>query len=352
MMWSFELNSDDVLAQIIPLLEKDTNSKGSFQDDFITVCEQNKIIPCPYIKSSSNEAQETVKITNGVIDLTSWRAMLLAITCINSKVSEIYVHSSQITSQHVLELSKALEKSCTITTVRFQYLYLLITPTTTPLWIEALKSLFSDTTCLEYISFKGCRFGNEIITGAVSALNNNYKLKSFNLSDNLLSDETVSELFKAIKLKTNITELSFSKNHLSGTCLPLVSSLLTGVLDALPEDDAAVKANAKLLGDKNKVIKDNNKKRKKAGLMEIAECTASLDTITKKDGKNVIQNRTFTTLDFSANELSEENVTTFVTSLQQHSTPLVSSESKVQVLLRGVGSEVSPYEGDWVRVVV
>lgn len=219
MMWSFEQNGEEFLSQFSVLLDKDSNSVGSFQTDYVSICEQNKVVPCPYIKSFVvNDGKEQIKVANGMVDLPSWRAMLLACACINSKVVDIYVHSCQITPQHVIDLSKALERMSICTVVRFQYLYLLITPETTPLWIDALKSLFSDTCCLEYISFKGCRFGSEILQGAVSALSTNYKLRSLNLADNLLNNDVVMELLKAIKLKTNINEICLSNNQIKGPC--------------------------------------------------------------------------------------------------------------------------------------
>jgi hypothetical protein len=154
--------------------------------------------------------------------------------------------------------------------------------------------------------------GNEIITGAVSALSNNYKLRSLNLSDNLLTDDTVIELFKAIKLKTNINEVCFSNNQLFGAFLPLLTQFFTGV-EVLPEDEATVKSNAKLLTEKNKAIKDMNKKRKKANLPDVPECTPSGECITKGEGKgakSVFCNRNFGMLDFSNNPGLE--VLTFV----------------------------------------
>eukprot|EP01034_Spumella_vulgaris_P035831 gene35831-44182_t len=117
---------------------------------------------------------------------------------------------------------------------------------------------------------------------------------------------TVSGISDCITRKTN-TKIDpfqpFTLKALFGAFLPLLTQFLTGV-EVSPDDEATVKANVKLLGEKNKIIKDINKKRKKANLPDIPECNASSECITKGEGKGAkssFSNRNFSMLDFSGN---------------------------------------------------
>lgn len=357
MSWTFESNPDSSLGSFASLLEKDTNTKGSFSEDYQSFCKDNKILPCPYITAVAvNSTQECCRVQNGIIDLSSWRAMLLAASTVGSKVVEISVHSCQITAQHLLDLAKALEKMGSCPIVKLQYLYLLITEETTAAFSESLRSLFSDATCVEYLSLKGSRFGSSVLQSSVSALSNNYKLRCLNLSDNDLNDDVVVELFKSIKMRTNLNEISLAHNCLTGRSLSSLTSLFNGS-ELSAEDEAAVKSAAKALGDKNKAIKEANKKRKKAGYPEVAECSPSSEVVTSKDKKSYLTNRFFNLIDLSFNPLDDsDSLSSFYSALESSPSSAVSNSNGEKIVIsleknRSNSSVVRSVELDWVKIV-
>lgn len=313
-MWSSSINSDKLVESFPTIVEGDVKTKGSWREDFDLLCEKYGVIPCPMIqcisKGENAERSEICRVTNAQIDISSWRIILLACTTIGNKVQEIVVHNCAVTHQHLSDLAQALKKSGCCSVLKLHYLTMIDCdlPHTAPTdgsvigtskFLDAFKVLLGDDTCLSYISLKGNNLTDENIAALVDTIKNNLRLSALNLSGNRLTDKTCSALLKALKLNTNMKEISFGGNPITGDCLQTLLDLVLGTATTT-EDDAEIKAGAKVVGDKNKAIKELNKKRKKAGWeREIKELVATTDCIVERESGNVAVNRSLRMLDFS-----------------------------------------------------
>ena len=68
--------------------------------------------------SAAPSAFEVCRISNAAVDVSSWRAILLAISAVNSRVIEVDVHSCVLSPLQITELAKALEKHLSLAQVR------------------------------------------------------------------------------------------------------------------------------------------------------------------------------------------------------------------------------------------
>jgi hypothetical protein len=298
-MWSYEANADSSVEHFSSKeLEADVPSKGSWQEDYADYCAKFSIIPCPNIKMASVMGEfEGVRVLNAVVDLSSWRAMLLACCALNSKVIEISVHGCRLQAQHIEDLAAAVRKMGTCQALKLQYLDL---ETTAPMQ-KALAELLGDSsTALEYASLRGNAFSDAFLAPIIPALGPNVKLTTLSLAENNLTDESGELLVAALRLNSTLTTVSLASNNMTGGFLASLATFLIGT-ELLPEDDAALKANAKVLGDKNKAIKDVNKKRKKAGTAELKELVAGPDCTVKREKSHLLLNRSLACLDLSKN---------------------------------------------------
>ena len=169
-------NADSLIEKFDSLVNEDVVSKGSWKEDYDLFCEKYGVIPCPFITvSPTKDETESCRVANCEVDISSWRAMLLACSTVGSKVADIYVHNTLINSQHLLDLSKALKKSSVCKAIRLQYISVKTSSSivdegsstppdgTDSATIDALKALLSDETCIEYLSLKGNKFTDAII---------------------------------------------------------------------------------------------------------------------------------------------------------------------------------------------
>jgi len=286
-----------------------------------------------------------------MVDLSSWRAMLLAACCVGSKVKEISVHNCHIEPIFLQDLATALRKLGTCPILRLHYMRFDFSKSAE--FQTGFVGLMSDLTCLEHLSLKGNRLTDDFVAPLISALAENFKLTCLNLSTNDLTDSAVDQLVRSIRFSTNLKRLSLSANLLNGSCLPTLSSILIGT-EVSPEDEAKLKLIGKLVADKNKAIKDLNKKRKKSGAPEVAEVSLSQDCCVKRDGKLVALNRSLAAVDLSRNPLLDfQTVQLFsqsIASLPGNESPLppaalISTDvNKLTVLLRGHSQSLSDYE--------
>lgn len=313
-MWSSSsANADALLEPFGPLLDKDYPSKGNLKTDFEFFCEQYKVIKCPYLSFITKEDSESIRICNIDLDLSNWRALLLACTVMNSKVSEIYVHNSTMTAQHIMDLSAALTRIGTIKSLRMQFIDFNIDGSNEAALAEAIKALFVDNCGLTFISLTHCHLNDTIGLAIASALATNFVVATINLSNNHMSDATLKAIMTAIRYTGNVLHIAMRNNDLEGN---IFSTLLAQFLggESSTSDDSALKANAKALADKNKAIKDNNKKRKKAGHVELPEL--SQPEFTRKQGKTVLfANATLQLLDIAFNPLDPNHVMAFAQQL-------------------------------------
>lgn len=300
-MWSSSANPEGLIEPFVAAVEKDNASKGGFRENFAGFCETFKVIACPHVAvvKGSAEDTESVRIANCEVDISNWRAALLATTVIGSKVTEIYVHNCTLSPKHIADLATALARIGTIRTLKMQYIDFGVDGGDSALG-EAIKQLFSDSCGLTLISMQHCGLQDSIGQSIAAALSTNFVLNGINLSNNQLTDISLKALLGAVRYTGNVQYLVLRNNLLKGSDIfaALVSQFLGA--ESTAADDASIKAAAKALGDKNKAIKENNKKRKKAGHVELAEL--ALPELTRKQGKQVFfSNATLEVLDLAGN---------------------------------------------------
>ena len=359
-IWETRTNGDELLSNFISLLEKEVISKGSFQDDYDFYCNQFKIVRCPFIKSNVIDGEvESVKVLNCISDLSSWRAALLACCTVGSKVVEFSIHQSKLTPVHILDLAKAAEKSGMIQIVKLQYLSIDWDAENKGAYIAAFISLLNDITGIEYLSFKGNKFGDKITQEIIANIGKNFKLKCVNLADNDLTDAGAQGLLQSLRLNTNIKDISLAKNNISGDFInTILGPILLGTESANGDDEAAVKASTKYVTDRNKQIKDLNKKRKKAGFSELLEYQLPGECITKRDGGLFIFNQSFNSFDISGNPIEADQLHAFVESINSASTTLSVSASQIALICKEVNiakesvAELKAFECPWIRIVL
>lgn len=171
--------------------------------------------------------------------------------------------------------------------------------TNTSQYQEALSSLLSDSTCLEAVSLKGNNFTLELLEPALASLAQNFKLVTLNLANNFLTDDSARELLKAMRWNTSLKYVSLANNRLTGEFLPILGETLNGT-EQNAEGEGIIKNNGKLVAERNKAIKEVNKKRKKVNLPEIKEI-ATVEVTVKREKVVYVVNRTLKRLDLSGN---------------------------------------------------
>ena len=122
---------------------------------------------------------------------------------------------------------------------------------------------------------------------------------------------------------------------MEGECLDAVVALLFGS-EVSSEDDATFKNFAKLVGDKNKGIKDTNKKRKKGGLPDLAEIEAPAERVEKVGEVNMIANRLMKSIDLSFCPMSSANYTSFIGSMKnEERVNIAAPDLSINLVIRG-----------------
>lgn len=308
--WTSTINPPN-LVNFTSELALDHKSLGSLSVDFNHFCTKFSIIKCPSFSIGNlPNSRVFVKLINREIDLSNWRAMLLACAAIGSTVSEICLHNVQLSSQHLIDLSLAIEKIGSMTTLKLDYIQFvdddqLITPA-----ISQFQPIFNCNGAISYISCKGCKLTDEFITNIYSNLVNHPSLTYLNLSDNSLTDAGINSILHALRYNQAIQFISLKHNLCTGTCLTSLGELLSGIIST-PDDDDAFKTLSKVIADKNKTNKDVNKKRKKAGLTEYDEIPGLKESrIIKLDkkGPHYLNNRTIRSIDLSWNAVATAHI--------------------------------------------
>jgi len=227
-------------------------------------------------------------------------------------VIEISVHGCHLRAQHIEDLATALRRMGSCQALKLQYLDLRLTEETTAPMQKALSELLGDSSSgLQYASLRGNAFSDSFMAAIIPALGPNVKLTTLNLAENALTDESGALLVAALRLNSSLRWVSLASNRMTGGFLASMTSFLIGA-ELLPEDDAALKANAKVLDAKNKALKDVNKKRKKAGAAELKDLAAGPDCTIKREKTLFLVNRSLACLDLSKNTgLSAQLVAAF-----------------------------------------
>ena len=300
--WESTLNNPALLSTYPAELAKDTASKGSFKADYDSLCLANNIVPCPFIQQSADAL--ACRVSNCVVDLPSWRAMLLAASTVNSAIVEIAMHSCTLTPQHLLDLAAAMDKMGTLQVLKLDYLSFADVPEGAGPASLLKPFIWGGTSApVDYLSIKGNCLGDAFCTDPAiyQSLSGNFSLQALSLADNGITDVGACEILRAVRLSAGLKELSLSKNAItfSGELAAGLSSLFSGSA-ATAEDEATWKNAAKVIADRNKAVKDKNKVRKKSGYAELADTPTPPERISKgSDGLNYISNRALASIDLS-----------------------------------------------------
>lgn len=294
-------------------ISKKTSIDGSWDVVYKGVCDRKGVM-CndSYIHSSS-----TLRIQNSVIDLTSWRCMLLAISVSVPNITEISLHNCKLCPDRISDLIHTLVQYETgVKALRLEYLYFENEDDKVECF-KALDPLLGSDAKLEYLSLRGCFLTDDFIIRNATTLQSNISLKILNLASNVMTDAGATALFKALRVNVSLKELSIGRNKLTGvTSLDAILSLLVGSPFTL-EDDAVMKAMTRILTEMNKKTKDANKKRRKSGLPEVTDLfITKRDPSQKVNGQNIICNRNLVTLDLSGNSFDSEALSDHLESLK------------------------------------
>lgn len=307
--WSSDCNSENLLSNtdFNADLSRDTKSKGSCHNDYTAICNSYKIFPCPFVKFNINENDSvTLRVTNCEVDRCSLRAALLASAIFGSKVSEMIFRNCKFTPQHFADVAAVLSKLLYMTSVRFEFMTL-DTAFETVEYAETIKLIISSDTYVDYLSFRGCKLGDQMISSIASALSTNFSIKLINLNDNKISDASTNILINALRTNCGLEGISLTKNAISGSFLINLFNVITGDI-ASADDVVTMKSIIKKSIDKLKKIKDMNRKRKKANMIDLPEWEA-IDHISKAaDGSNAIVNKQVKMVDISSNPINQKNL--------------------------------------------
>lgn len=330
-MWDSTNNSGKLPDSFQSLVDKDIQTKGSFQVDYETVCSTYSMIKCPYVSTNSSGSDEKVCIRNSVLDLPTWRSVLISCCTIGSKVREIYVHGCRLGFIHIEDLTKVLSKCGTIKILRLQYSDFSFDEETIPFFSRSFQALLQDSCQLEYLSLKGNKLTDQLLQPAISQLNENYRISCLNISDNLLTDVSLIAMSNSIRFSGNIKKVSMAKNNIQGSGLLNFLAACVGS-SSLPTDEASLKSLTKAIADKNKGVKDVNKKRKKAGLTELNEIGPLPELLHNIESKSWFANKSFEILDISNNPLDVQSVGNAFATLNNLPNILV-SDAKLKLVL-------------------
>jgi hypothetical protein len=202
---------------------------------------------------------------------------------------------------------------------------------------DALLNLFGNNFQLEYLSLKGNKLGDVFAKKLAPAISSNLSLKSLNLSESGFGDEGVAAILSALKCNNAIERIAFRKNVVDATALARLQALLLGS-EPLPEEDAYFKGLGKVIADKNKAIKEINKKRKKAGLADLAEIPNPLERILKIGGQSRVLNKVLLFADFSDTGVQSVSLKTMADDISGATSDRI-YEAKVCILIRGISMD-------------
>jgi hypothetical protein len=326
--WTYEKNSA-VSFNFHNELNKTLHTSGSWQDDFKSLSEQFGVVPCSFIAYNAGDSPY-IRISNCKIDLSSWRICLLAIVASDHDVVKaLELHNVELSAQHVIDLNETLSKFGSIRILKFEYIQ--IKSEEKSQMLDNIKQILSSSQTIQYISFRGCRFGDSIIQCLLVAMQANFSIQALNLTDNCLKDADIADFFKALRIHPTLQHVSLARNELTSLSLDLLENFVMGS-EATADDEKFVKQQGKAIIEKNKAIKASNKKRKKSSMIEISEIPPINDRIFSLDGKQYMINKTLLSIDFSKNDIASDTLCEFIQrigiSMPKGSQSILSRESK------------------------
>lgn len=339
-MWTSESNAEKDYINFASEIGK-TVSSGSWQNDYEDCCAKHELVPCSFIKTEElGESSHSLKILNAVIDIATWRSMLVACSNTGNTVKELCFSNIQITPKHIEDLSVLLKSSDAITSVKLDYITV---AGEREEYSASLTSLITNSPFLQYLSLKGNNIEDSFVAENAVCLRNHTSLVCLSLAENLITDVGMNQLLEILPLAVGLNCISVKRNFVTGASLvPGVENLLCGVV-VTPEIETELKAIGKIVADRNKSIKDGNKKRKKEGLPEVVELIAPASRVVKGES-TLLVNRSIHTIDVSWNEgfgLNEVNAFADVSGRLMTAPPLDEGTGQIALTLSvcGLGDE-------------
>lgn len=319
-MWTSESNTS-IYPQFISELGK-LQSKGSFHNDYLECCRLQRLIPCPFI--TIEEVEESVyicKLMNCIIDSGSWRAMLVACSTIGNSIIEIYLHNVRVTSHFIDDLSQLFKSNeTTIQCLKLEYLDI---SGDVNLFVTSLKNLISNSTGLRYLSLSGLGLTDQHLSELLLPIRNHFTLEGLNLYYNQITDIGFQLIVNILPFAIHLNSISLKHNRLTGQSLQTLLQLYFGYnINGNHEIENEIKAITKLINDRNKSIKDYNRKLKKDTsnnklLYELSDLEQLNNRIIKtSDGQNLVYNYSLRLIDLSRNEnITNEDLLSFQSNL-------------------------------------
>ncbi len=301
MIWDSGANSATTI-NLTSELAKDTPSKGSWIDDYNAICEAVKLTKCPHFTSGSIEPGfQVFRMSNCIVDDANWKAALLACASVGSGVKEIVLQRCQLEPSHLSDLALAIEKMGSIVSLKLEYLTW--NREKVGEYREGMKQLLSVGVSIDYLSIRGNKLGDSFVTELLSqSLPFSIFIKAINISDNNLTEAGLASLLSCVRLNTTLEWINASNNHISSLPVDAISTLLlSSVMSA--DDEAQLKGQAGRVGDRNKAIKELNKKRKKGGQVEIPELALKAACVVKIGAENRLVNQSLSIVDLSQNPI-------------------------------------------------
>jgi hypothetical protein len=170
-MWEHSFNSNSNLINFKDELDKDIQTKGSWDLDYKEICEKFSVVSCPFY----NVTESTFKIQNSIIDLPSWRCMLLCIAISTPAITDLIVHNCQLSPQHIVDLIAVLTKSeGGFKTLRLEYLDFENKENRAE-FFQALDPLFTSEIKVEFLSLRGNSISDDVIIRNASSLQSNFR---------------------------------------------------------------------------------------------------------------------------------------------------------------------------------
>lgn len=338
-MWTSESNSDKKFDNFLSLFGN-SETAGSWQQDYEVCCSTQNITPCPFFKEAKMSSSSSCRLINAAVDLANWRAMLVAASTKNSAVTEIVCHNVRLTKYHITDLISFVKASNGLEVLKLDYVDFEIDDES---FTTSLLPLLAECTNVKYISLKGNNLDNAFLSSLCNTIILLPCLEGLNLSENNIDDEGVMTLFRIFPFCICLRQVSMRKNKISGEGLQnSILDLVQGQLMS-PEGEQYLKSMAKIVADKNKQIQSVNKGRKKAGLPEFAEIVSSNRIVTNAGEESRILNRNIFLLDFSHCAFNSEIIKAFIDSAAE-STKNAAVEPEdagpIMIRVRGVNDEI------------
>lgn len=311
-MWTEDANSNELINTFTTLMEKETPSRGSFIADFEVNLSNFSVIRCPFVNSSLIDESERVAVTNAKIDISNWRAMLLSTITVGSRVKEIYVHGCQLSHQHVSDLAAIIPKISKPISLIIQYCTFDGIEESIEKYADCFAGLFQESPGIEFISLKGNMLADKFLSKVVPIISANQRLKGLSLSENQLTDEFTNSLLNGLRFSHSLQSLSLSGNSMVNSS---TFSIWLGYQIGIPataNDEATIKSMIKTIADKNKAVKELNKKRKKANLPDVEEIASLPEFIKTLDVQKLFVNSSLKFIDVSDNNFDYNEISSIL----------------------------------------